>query len=67
MALGISDACSYNGAPGCYNDNSGTFTVNYTLNVPVTGAPIPPSILLTLIGLACGAMYLGFNGLRARA
>ena len=25
--LGISDACNYNGAPGCYTDNSGTYTV----------------------------------------
>ena len=25
--LAISDACNYNGAPGCYGDNSGTYTV----------------------------------------
>lgn len=25
--LGISDACGYNGAPGCFNDNSGRYRV----------------------------------------
>jgi hypothetical protein len=33
----------------------------------VNTTPVPPSIWLTLIGLACGAMYLGFNGLRANS
>jgi hypothetical protein len=68
LALGINDSCSGNGTPSCYADNTpGTaFAVTYTLNLPVVNnTPVPPSILLTLIGLACGAMYLGFNGLGA--
>ncbi len=55
FALGISDACGYAGSPSCYADNTpGTaFTVTYTLNLPVVNnTPVPPSILLTLIGLA---------------
>jgi hypothetical protein len=31
LYLGISDACGYNGRPGCYSDNSGTYTVTYAL------------------------------------
>jgi hypothetical protein len=66
LFLGISDACTYNGAPSCYSDNVGSFVMTYVVNAPaVNNAPVPSSIWLTLIGLACGAMYLGFNGLRA--
>jgi hypothetical protein len=66
LYLGISDACGYTGAPSCYGDNAGTFTMTYVLNpVVVNTTPVPPSIWLTLIGLACGGLYLGFNGLRA--
>jgi hypothetical protein len=33
LYLGISDSCdNYSGPPGCYNDNSGTFTVTITGN-----------------------------------
>lgn len=35
--LGISDACGYNGAPSCYNDNIGAFTVS--LKVSKTSCP----------------------------
>jgi hypothetical protein len=68
LYFGISDACSYTGAPSCYADNTGSFTETYQVNAPVVNTtPVPPSIWLTLIGLACGAMYLGFNGLRANS
>jgi hypothetical protein len=64
LYLGISDSCTYTGGPGCYGDDFGTYTVSYTVNttvVPTT--PVPPSILLTLLGLACGALFLGYKGL----
>lgn len=64
LVLGISDSCNYTGAPGCYGDNLGTFTANYTITLP--SIPVPPSILLTLVGLACGAMFLGYRGLSMR-
>lgn len=71
LVLGISDSCTgpgysgqYSGPPGCYGDNLGTFTVNYTITLP--SIPVPPSILLTLVGLACGAMFLGYRGLSVR-
>lgn len=41
LYLGISDACGYNGAPGCYGDNSGSFAVSYS-DVTVGTAPPPP-------------------------
>jgi len=35
--LGISDAGGYNGAPGAYGDNLGSYTVGLTLNAPGSG------------------------------
>ena len=35
--LGISDAGFYNGAPGAYGDNSGSYTVDFTVNTPGSG------------------------------
>jgi hypothetical protein len=66
LYLGISDACGYVGTPSCYGDNAGTFTVNYNVILTPVGTPIPSSILLTLLGLACGALFLGYSGLRLR-
>ena len=35
--LGISDAPGYNGAPGAYDDNLGSYTVGFTVNAPGSG------------------------------
>ena len=37
LLLGCADACSYNGSPGCYSDNSGVFTVSLEV-LPAGGA-----------------------------
>jgi len=47
LFLGYADACSYNGTPSCYNDNSGTLSVSYA----VTGVPEPASIAMLGIAL----------------
>jgi len=53
--LGISDAGGYNGAPGAYGDNLGSYTVGLTLNAPgsggVTVTETAPSGL-TLVSMA---------------
>lgn len=51
LVLGLTDACGYNGAPGCYGDNTGFFTINYTLNAPAAaGVPEPASWAMMLAG-----------------
>ena len=39
LYLGISDACDYNGPPGCYDDNLGTYSVTYALTQTNSGGP----------------------------
>jgi len=39
----------------------------YTTTPPITATPVPPSVLLTLAGLACVGFYAGRRGLQARA
>lgn len=56
LYLGISDACSYNGGPSCYNDNFGSFAVAYTVHAP-TGVPEPASLAL----LGAGVIGLGIG------
>lgn len=51
LYLGISDACGYNGGPGCYGDNFGSFSVSYSDVTVGSGTPSPtpePSSLLLL-------------------
>jgi len=61
LYLGISDACGYNGAPSCYGDNIGSFTVNATpQSGPDPSAPEPSSFLLF------GTGVLGMAGLFRR-
>ncbi len=58
LYLGISDASFYNGVPGAYGDNSGTYTVNYSLHGgTVSGTPEPGTFLLLSMGIA-GLGYL---------
>ena len=48
LYLGISDACGYNGAPSCYYDNYGIFSV--TVNGAPGAVPEPASWALMLTG-----------------
>lgn len=58
LYLGISDACNYNGTPGCMGDNSGTYSVTYSLNSSsVSSTPEPGSLALLGSGLA-GLLFL---------
>ncbi len=53
LYLGISDAPGYNGSPGAYGDNSGTYTAIYTVHsAVVTGTPEPASLLLLVLGFS---------------
>lgn len=62
LYLGISDACGYNGSPGCYGDNTGTFAVTYTpvagVTPPPSATPEPSSLALLATGFLAGAASL---------
>jgi hypothetical protein len=51
LVLGISDACNYNGGPGCYGDNFGTYSVTYDVtNGSAPPSPVPEPAALVLLG-----------------
>jgi hypothetical protein len=56
--LGISDAFGFNGAPGAFDDNDGSYQIRIGINEdpnnPVTRIPEPPVTSLVLLGLAAG-------------
>lgn len=53
LYLGLSDANSYNGPPGAYGDNLGTYSAVYSLaQTTVAGTPEPGSLALLGLGLA---------------
>jgi hypothetical protein len=59
LLLGISDACGYNGDPSCYNDNLGTFVVDYSISLTSTTAAVPEPTSLALLGTALVGGLIG--------
>lgn len=59
LVLGLVDAFNYNGAPGAYGDNSGSFTASFGVaSAGSTATPEPASLGIIGIGLAgIGAVY----------
>lgn len=61
LYLGISDAGGYNGAPGSYGDNFGSYSVNYTATsatptpTPTSTTPEPSSLVLLGTGVLSAA------------
>ena len=51
LYLGISDACGYNGAPGCYNDNLGSYSVQVNQSARAAAVPEPAGWALLSTGL----------------
>lgn len=55
LYLGIADACSYSGAPSCYNDNSGTYSLTVNQSADALSVPEPSGWAVLgfgLVGLA---------------
>lgn len=57
LFLGFADAPGYNGAPGAFSDNSGSFTASFSVT-GITAAPEPGTAALFAIGLSVGACRL---------
>lgn len=55
LYLGFTDAAGYNGAPGSYGDNSGSFNASYAVTTAASTAPEPSSYVL----IGGGLMVLG--------
>lgn len=51
LYLGISDACSYNGGPGCYTDNSGSFSVSVAQQGAAPAVPEPAPLAILGVGM----------------
>jgi PEP-CTERM motif len=51
LYLGLADACGFSGAPSCFFDNSGSFTVTANGTAALGGVPEPASWALMLIGV----------------
>lgn len=56
LVLGFIDAPGYNGAPGSYTDNSGSFSA--TFNVPGSGTATPEPASLGIMGLGLAGVAL---------
>lgn len=58
LYLGISDAGGYNGAPGAYGDNLGSYSVSYSLLGAPPATPEPASLALLAGGLSLMVLRL---------
>jgi hypothetical protein len=58
LVLGIVDANSYNGPPGAYFDNGGSFQVNVQAPAATGGVPEPASWVLMIAGFGLTGMAL---------
>lgn len=58
LYLGISDACGYNGAPSCYDDNQGSYNVTYTDTAgTISATPLPAALPLFAGGLGAIGLF----------
>lgn len=53
LVLGIPDGFGFNGAPGAYDDNDGSYRIRLGINEIPTEVPEPGNPALLLIGLTC--------------
>ena len=63
LVLGIPDGFGFNGPPGAYDDNDGSYRIRLGINEIPTEVPEPGNLALLLVGLA----GLWFGRKRARA
>lgn len=62
LYLGISDAGGYNGTPGAFGDNFGTYSVVYSqIGDPPSSAPEPESLALLCMGMGAVALTLALE------
>ncbi|MCW6508809.1 hypothetical protein [Lichenifustis flavocetrariae] len=66
LVLGISDACGYHGSPGCYSDNSGTFTALTVSGVTSSVSAVPLPGAAPMFGAAFVALGVVGYGLRRK-
>lgn len=57
LVLGIPDGFGFNGPPGAYDDNDGSYSIRLGINEIPTQVPEPGNLILLLIGLA--GVWLG--------
>jgi hypothetical protein len=61
LFLGITDAFSFNGEPGAFDDNDGSYTIRLGINQPPTD-PVPEPGVWVLLGAAMIAVSFGRRG-----
>ena len=54
LFLGYADASGYNGAPGQYQDNTGSVTVSFQVTAPNSSVPEPGSLVMLAGTVVCG-------------